>query len=187
VRAVVYSETGGPDVLRLVERPAREPGPDEVRVKVRVSGVNPTDCKARSGGWGTELPFSEVVPNQDGAGTIDAVGDGVDGSRVGERVWLWEAAWQRAHGTAQEAVVLPSRQAVLLPDDVSFDAWREPRHPGPDGAPVPHPLGGRTAGTLTRSSWRCDCAGGGRRWGGRPRRNPARAVGGGTCDQHCER
>ena len=120
MRAVVYSQTGGPDVLRLVERPARDPGPGEVRVKVRVSGVNPTDWKARRGGG--ELPFPEVVPNQDGAGTIDGVGEGVPASRVGERVWLWEAAWQRADGTAQEFVVIPGRQAVRLPDAVSFDS-----------------------------------------------------------------
>ena len=74
MRAVVYSHTGGPEVLRLVERPVREPGPGEVRVKIHVSGVNPTDWKARRGGRaGAELPFPELVPNQDGAGTIDAV------------------------------------------------------------------------------------------------------------------
>jgi NADPH2:quinone reductase len=61
------------------------------------------------------------VPNQDGAGTIDAVGEGVDRSRIGERVWLWEAAWQRIDGTAQEFVVLPERQAVALAEGVSFD------------------------------------------------------------------
>jgi NADPH2:quinone reductase len=122
VRAVVYSRTDGAGVLRLVERPAREPGPGDVRVKVRVSGVNPTDWKARRGGrGGAELAFPEVVPNQDGAGTIDAVGDGIPADRIGERVWLWEAAWQRADGTAQEILVLPERQAVRLPDDVSFD------------------------------------------------------------------
>ncbi len=117
MRAVVYSEPGGPEVLRLVERRVPEPGPGEVRVAVAVSGVNPTDWKARSRG----LPFPEVVPNQDGAGTIVAVGDGVDTGRVGERVWLWEAAWERADGTAQEYVVLPERQAVRLDDAVSFD------------------------------------------------------------------
>lgn len=122
MRAVVYSQTGGSEVLRLVERPVPEPGPDEVRVRVRVSGVNPTDWKARRGGRGGDaLPYPEVVPNQDGAGTIDAVGAGVAESRIGERVWLWEAAWRRADGTAQELVVLPERQAVRLPDEVSFD------------------------------------------------------------------
>jgi NADPH2:quinone reductase len=117
LRAVVYSEPGGPEVLRLVERPVPEPGPGEVRVRVAVSGVNPTDWKARR----APLAFPEVVPGQDGAGTIDAVGQGVPASRVGERVWVWEAAWQRAEGTAQEAVVLPARQAVRLPDEASFD------------------------------------------------------------------
>lgn len=117
MRAIVYSEPGGPDVLRLVERPVAEPGPGEVRVRVAVSGVNPTDWKARRRG---PLAFPEVVPNQDGAGTIDAVGEGVPASRVGERVWVWEAAWGRAEGTAQDAVVLPGRQAVLLPEDVTF-------------------------------------------------------------------
>jgi NADPH:quinone reductase len=122
MRAVVYSQTGPPDVLRLVERPVPEPGPGEVRVAVRVSGVNPTDWKARRGSGGGPLAFPELVPNQDGAGMVDAAGDAVDASRIGERVWLWEAAWQRANGTAQEYVVLPERQAVRLPDDVSFDA-----------------------------------------------------------------
>jgi NADPH:quinone reductase len=118
VRAVVYSETGGPEVLRLVERPIPDPEPGEVRVRVAVSGVNPTDWKSRRA---AELAFPEAVPNQDGAGTIDAVGEGVDPARVGERVWVWEAAWQRANGTAQEYVVLPKRQAVALPDHLSFD------------------------------------------------------------------
>jgi NADPH2:quinone reductase len=121
VRAVVYSQAGSPEVLSLVERPVPEPGPGEVRVAVAVSGVNPTDWKARRGSSSGRLPFPELVPNQDGAGTIDAVGAGVDASRVGERVWLWEAAWQRADGTAQEHVVLPERQAVRLDDGVSFE------------------------------------------------------------------
>jgi NADPH2:quinone reductase len=117
MRAIVYSQAGGPDVLRLTDRPVPEPGPGEVRVRVAVSGVNPTDWKARRGHVG----YPEVVPDQDGAGTIDAVGPGVDPSRVGQRVWIWEAAWQRADGTAQEYVALPERQAVALPDSASFD------------------------------------------------------------------
>jgi NADPH:quinone reductase len=120
MRSVVYSEGGGPDVLRLVERPVPEPGPGEVRVRVQVSGVNPTDWKARRAGGG-RIPFPEYVPNQDGAGTVDAVGGGVAPARVGEPVWLWEAAWLRADGTAQEYVALPERQAVPLPEGVSPD------------------------------------------------------------------
>ncbi|MGZ6793892.1 MAG: NADPH:quinone reductase [Mycobacteriales bacterium] len=121
MRAVVYAQTGGPDVLRLVDRPAPEPGPGEVRVRVAVSGVNPTDWKSRTGAApGQPLAFPEVVPNQDGAGTVDAVGPGTT-LQPGQRVWLWEAAWQRADGTAQELVVLPEAQAVPLPDSASFD------------------------------------------------------------------
>src|SRR5215813_4791403 len=103
--------------MSVVERSAGEPGPGEVRVTVHVSGVNPTDWKQRRG----VMSFPEQVPNQDGAGVIDAVGSGVDASRVGERVWLWEAAFRRAGGTAQESLVLPARQAVALPAGVPFD------------------------------------------------------------------
>jgi NADPH:quinone reductase len=89
---------------------------------MRVSAVNPTDWKARRGGSARSEPVSpEVVPNQDGAGTIDAVGESVDVSRVGERAWLWEAAWRRSDGTAQEFVVIPERQAVPLPQTASLD------------------------------------------------------------------
>jgi NADPH2:quinone reductase len=120
MRAVVYSMQGAADVLHLVERPVPEPGPGEVRVAMRVSGVNPTDWKNRQGGRGP-MPFTEVVPNQDGAGVIEAVGSGVDPGRVGERVWLWEAQWLRAGGTAAEFVALPATHAVRLPDEASFD------------------------------------------------------------------
>jgi NADPH2:quinone reductase len=121
MRAVVYAQTGEPDVMHLVDRPVPEPGPGEVRVRVSVSGVNPTDWKARRGDAAGELLDPAVVPNQDGAGTVDVVGEGVDPARVGQRVWLWEAAWQRVNGTAQEFVALPARQAVPLADGVSFD------------------------------------------------------------------
>jgi NADPH2:quinone reductase len=122
MRAVVYSRTGDPDVLRVVERPVPEPGPGEVRVRLVLSGVNPTDWKSRRGsGPGRPLPFPEKVPDQDGAGVVDAVGPGVEGVRPGRRVWVWEAAYQRADGTAQEYVVLPADQVVPLPDDASFE------------------------------------------------------------------
>ena len=115
--AIVYDEAGGPQVLRLVTRPIPRPGRGEVRVRVRVSGVNPTDWKSRTSAAGG----SEQVPNQDGAGVIDAVGPGVNAERIGQRVWLWEAAWQRTEGTAQQYLTIPARQAVQLPDDASFD------------------------------------------------------------------
>jgi NADPH2:quinone reductase len=122
MRAIVYTTTGGPEVLLLTDRPVPEPGPGEVRVRVAVSGVNPTDWKTRRGsGPGQPLAFPAVVPHQDGAGTVDALGPGMEDLAVGQRVWLWEAAWQRADGTAQEYVVLPRAQAVPLPDAASFD------------------------------------------------------------------
>ena len=122
MRAIVYRETGDPSVLQLVERSEPEPAPGEVLVRVAVSGVNPTDWKARRGdGPGRSARFPEVVPDQDGAGTIEAVGDGVDPGRVGERVWLWEAARNRANGTAQELLTIPTSQAVVLPDGATFD------------------------------------------------------------------
>ena len=123
MRAVVYRRHGpAHDVLELVDLPVPEPGPGEVRVRIRVSAVNPTDWKTRLGtGSGPVEGFPFLVPNQDGAGTIDAVGPGVDPGRVGRRVWLWFAAWQRQYGTAAEYVCLPSEQAVALPDAASDD------------------------------------------------------------------
>jgi NADPH:quinone reductase len=118
VRAISYTQPGGTDVLQLGDRPTPEPGPGEVRVRLAFSGVNPTDWKARS----TADPGpAGKVPNQDGAGTIDAVGEGVDPVLRGERVWIWEAAWQRPHGTAAEYTVVPARQTVLLGPEPSFE------------------------------------------------------------------
>ena len=109
-------------MLRLVDRPEPVPAAGEVVVRVAVSGVNPTDWKSRRGtGPGMPAAFPEVVPDQDGAGTVVAVGSGVDRSRVGERVWIWEAAYGRAGGTAQELVALPGHQAVPLPPGASAD------------------------------------------------------------------
>ncbi|PPF46819.1 NADPH:quinone reductase [Pseudoclavibacter sp. AY1F1] len=122
MKAIVYTATGPSDVLSLVEREVAQPGPGEVRVRVIASGVNPTDWKAREGGGaGGSLAFDEVVPNQDGAGVVDAVGEDVDGLVVGDRVWLYLAAHQRPTGTAQEFTVLPADRVVRLPEGVGFD------------------------------------------------------------------
>jgi NADPH2:quinone reductase len=118
VRAITYTQPGGPDVLTLGERPTPEPGPGEVLVRLAFSGVNPTDWKSRSS---ADPGPGGKVPNQDGAGTVEAVGQGVDPVLVGERVWIWEAAWQRPHGTAAEYTVVPARQTVLLGAAPSFE------------------------------------------------------------------
>lgn len=120
MKAVIYRDNGGPDVLRLVERDLPSPGPGEVRVRVVVSGVNPTDWQARSG-IAHAKQFPEITPHLDGAGTIDAVGDGVDQRRVGQRVWLFMAAAGRPTGTAAEFTTVPGEQAVPLPDEAGFD------------------------------------------------------------------
>jgi NADPH2:quinone reductase len=92
-------------------------------VRIVVSGVNPTDWKSRRGAKpGEPLPFAEVAPNQDGAGTVDAVGAAVTRFQVGDRVWVALAAYQRADGgTAQELAVLPAERVFALPDSAGFD------------------------------------------------------------------
>jgi NADPH2:quinone reductase len=109
------------EVLQVGQMPIPEPVPGEVRVRVTVSGINPSDTKNR-GGWRgqADMPFPRIIPHQDGSGVIDAVGVGVPTSRVGERVWIYEAQRGRAFGTAAEYVVVPSNNAVRLPEGVSF-------------------------------------------------------------------
>jgi NADPH2:quinone reductase len=121
MRAATYRSTGDArDVLRVEDIPRPGPGPGEVLVRVHASGVNPTDCKTRAGT--TARPIDEFqVAHQDGAGVIEAVGAGVDPARVGERVWLWLAAFGRRWGTAAEWTVVPARHAVPLPDGASFE------------------------------------------------------------------
>jgi NADPH2:quinone reductase len=123
MRAVVYRRHGGPEVLSLSERDTADPGPGEVRVRIVVSAVNPTDWKSRLGRGaeaGTETV--ETVPNQDGAGVVDAVGPDVTGFAAGDRVWLILAGNHAPHaGTAQEYTILPAERLVRLPDGVGFD------------------------------------------------------------------
>ncbi len=108
------------DTLRIEELDRPEPGPGQVRVRMQLSGVNPTDWKSRSGA--TPRPIEDFqVPHHDGSGIIDAVGQGVDASRVGERVWVWMAAVGNQWGTAAQWSVLPARQAVQLPDGASAE------------------------------------------------------------------
>ncbi|MBD3915660.1 NADPH:quinone reductase [Nocardioides hwasunensis] len=120
MRAVVYTESGDTSVLEVVEREVPEPGPGEVRVRIVRAGVNPTDWKFRAGGMG-ELAFPEIVPGQDGAGAVDAVGPDVVDLAVGDRVWTMLAQHQRPGGTAQEQVVLPLERLTRLPDSASYD------------------------------------------------------------------
>ena len=101
MQAAIYRERGlARDVLRIVELPDPTPGPGEVRVRLRLSGVSPTDWKVRRAG--PPLDGVGQIPNHDGAGEIDAVGDGVDPRRLGQRVWVYLAAFGRTNGTAAQ-------------------------------------------------------------------------------------
>ena len=119
-----YYEKKGPaaKVLMIGDQPEPQPSAGEVRVKVQVSGINPTDTKLR-GGWDgvKDMPFPRIIPHQDGAGVIDRVGAGVPPSRVGERVWIYEAQRGRAFGTCAEYVAVPADNAVALPESASFE------------------------------------------------------------------
>jgi NADPH2:quinone reductase len=121
MRAALYDHYGpAREVLRVedIERP--EPGPGEVRVRIEASGVNPTDWKSRAGS--TPRPIDGFqIPQHDGAGVIDAVGEGVNSSRNGQRVWIWLAAAGQCWGTAAQWSVVPERQAVPLPDGASAE------------------------------------------------------------------
>jgi NADPH2:quinone reductase len=121
MKAVWYEQNGGAEILQYGDMPNPQPGAGEVRVKVATSGVNPSDWKRRQG-LTARIGFPRVIPNQDGAGVIDAVGDGVVSSRIGERVWLFESQFGRAFGTGAEYTVQPSCHAVRLPDNTDFAA-----------------------------------------------------------------
>jgi NADPH:quinone reductase len=121
MKAASYDRTGAAaEVLKVAHIDTPEPGPGEVRVRIQLSGINPTDWKSRSGATARPVDGFQV-PHHDGAGIIDAVGDGVDPGRVGERVWTWMAAATGRYGTAAQWSVVPARQAVPLPDSASAE------------------------------------------------------------------
>ena len=123
MRAAFYERTGpASDVFHVEEMETPIPGSGEVRVKVLWSGVNPSDVKARAGLRTQTLPFPRIIPHSDGSGVIDQVGPNVPSTRIGERIWVWNAAWMRPFGTAAQYVVLPSEQAVPLPDNTDLAA-----------------------------------------------------------------
>jgi NADPH2:quinone reductase len=122
MRAAWYEKNGSAtEVFTIGEIETPKPGPGEVRVKLKTSGVNPSDVKTRAGTV-RKIAFPRVIPQSDGAGDIDMVGEGVPQSRVGERVWTWNGQWKRPFGTAAEYIVLPAIQAVKLPAAISYEA-----------------------------------------------------------------
>ena len=122
MKAAWYEKIGAAaEVLQVGEIENPQPNEGEVLVELKTSGVNPSDVKTRAGARG-ELQFPQIIPHSDGGGIITQVGQGVDQGRIGERVWIWNGAFGRAHGTCAEMIALPSDQAVSLPDETSFEA-----------------------------------------------------------------
>lgn len=122
MKAAWYDRNGAASaVLTVGDLPDPVPGVGEVLVRVKLTGVNPSDVKSRAGTRGG-MAFPRIVPQSDGAGVIEALGPGVDQRRLGERVWLWNGQWRRPFGTAAERIALPSEQAVRLPDGTTFEA-----------------------------------------------------------------
>jgi NADPH2:quinone reductase len=123
MKAAWYKSFGTPEeVLIIGEWNTPEPKHGEVKIRLHASGVNPSDTKKRAGANPALLDAGAVIPHSDGAGIIEGVGAGVPSSRIGERVWTWNAQFGRQEGTAAEYICLPSNQAVWLPDNASFEA-----------------------------------------------------------------
>ena len=121
MQAAWYETIGSADeVLQIGEIDNPSPGKGDVLVQMKTSGVNPSDVKTRAGARG-ELQFPKIIPHSDGGGVITAVGEGVSKDRIGERVWIWNGAFGRAHGTCAELISLPTNQAVSMPDSTSFE------------------------------------------------------------------
>ncbi len=120
MKAAWYEKNGeAREVMIVGEVPTPVAGPGEVRVRIAVSGVNPSDVKSRRA---RPLNAKQIIPHSDAGGVVESVGVGVSASRIGQRVWIWNGQWQRPMGTAAQYIVLPEAQAVELPANVDFDA-----------------------------------------------------------------
>lgn len=120
MKAAWYENTGEPqEVLQVGEMDIPKPKADEVLVRLYASGINPVDIKRRSGNYKGQ-GYTCIIPHDDGAGIIEAVGEEVDSTRIKERVWVYNGRHNRAFGTAAEYIAIPSKYAVRLPDNTSF-------------------------------------------------------------------
>ncbi len=109
------------DSLKFGEMDKPSPRKGEVLVRLHTTGVNPSDVKKRAGSFPNLLDDGPVIPHSDGAGVIEAVGDGVDSSRIDERVWVYQAQYGRRFGTAAEYLAIEASRAVKLPESTSFE------------------------------------------------------------------
>lgn len=120
MKAGWYQQFGvAKEVIEIGEMDEPGVGPNEVKVRIHASGVNPSDVKKRAG-YGEPFTEERIVPHSDGAGVIDEIGSEVDPARIGERVWVYNGQYDRPLGTAAEYIVLPNSQAIPLPESVSY-------------------------------------------------------------------
>ena len=120
MKAAWYERNGdAADVLTVGEMAMDDPGEGEIRVRLHASGVNPSDVKNRSG-ISRKLAFPRQIPDSDGAGLVEALGPGVTQFAVGDRVWVYNGAFGRPHGTSAQFITLPSHQVAALPEGLDF-------------------------------------------------------------------
>ena len=117
MRAVWYEKQGpAREVLILGEKPTPAPSPGEVLIRVYASGVNPSDEGMRSGLGRAQNVEPFVIPQSDGAGIVEALGDGVTRHTVGDRVWLYNGQREgRQHGTGAEFIALNAERVRPCP------------------------------------------------------------------------
>ncbi len=122
MRAAWYDDFGpAAEVIETGKLPDPVPGGGEVLVRMHASAINPSDVKKRAGAFPELLDDGYIIPNSDGAGVIESVGVGVDASRIGQKVWVYQAQHQRRFGTAAEFVAIDSQRAPRLADNVDFE------------------------------------------------------------------
>lgn len=122
MKAAWFEKFGSPaDTIVLGELETPTPQAGEVLVKVMTTGINPSDTKKRAGAFPNLLDDGLVIPHSDGAGVIEAVGEGVDPSRIGERVWLYQAQFGRRFGTAADYLAIDENRAPKLADQASYE------------------------------------------------------------------
>lgn len=119
LREARYRQFGGPDVIEVVQQEGRTPGPGEVAVRMKTSGINPLDVKRRSGAQGALVPADGILPHTDGAGIVDSVGSGVERWEPGQRVWIWGVGQEI--GTATDLAIVPADRLSPLPERASFE------------------------------------------------------------------
>jgi NADPH:quinone reductase len=122
MKAAWYEKQGSArEVLIVGEMPDPVPGPDELRIRIVASGINPGDIRKRQDDFGYGMTYPRVIPHSDGAGRVDQIGDGVSSEWLGKSVWCYGAQSYRPFGTAAEFTIVPAAQTVPLPANVPME------------------------------------------------------------------